>query len=277
MHPQSCVRFLPLRLSICLVLPTMANSLLFHPITVVVASSMITTSTAAFTKRDSLLRYVSFFMCLIIAWMALSNFHDYVQTTGWSGRMLAGAVFTCPLVLFDRLLFRKWAFGQDFLGPIDLPDAEKKKQSRWQFGYEVSASLRCVGSEKEAANVPYFSQENPTYIPSRSSFLLRHASLVLGLYYLNTISVDMQLGADQSLIVEKYVPFFSRISEVSVQEILNRIQISVSYWAAQYCLLQCLYSHVAIINVLLNPRELKFWRPMFGPIKSSYTIRRFWR
>ena len=39
--------------------------------------------------------------------------------------------------MFDRLI-RKWAFGDDYLGPIDASEAQRKEQSRWQFGSGVS-------------------------------------------------------------------------------------------------------------------------------------------
>ena len=255
---------------------TMPSSPLGHPLILFIVGNLVTTSTAASTQKDSLLRYPAWLLSVTISFLALSNFQIYIQTTGWPGRMLAGALFTAPLVLFDRLLFRKWAFGRDFLGPVELPDAEKKKQSRWEFGSDVSGSIRCIGSGKEVGNVPYFSSRNPQYTPPRSTFLLRHACLVVGLYYLNTFCVDVQLRANQPVLVDDYVPFLSRINKVTMEEIITRVLISVSYWLAQYCLLQLPYSLFAVINVSLKPQELKFWRPMFGSIEACYTIRGFW-
>lgn len=253
----------------------MANSLL-HPLILLVLQSMVTTSTAAYTNRDSFLRYFSLSLVSGLSWLGLSNFHDYINTTGWAGRILAGALFSSPLVFFDRLLLRRWAFGHVFLGPVGLPEAEKKKQSRWEFGSDVSGSTRCIGSEKEVANVPHFSQADPSYIPSWSWFLIRHICVMVGLYYLNTLCIDIQLRANQDLLTDSYVPFLSRVSEVSTDEIVTRVQISITYWAAQYCLLQVLYSLFAVIGVLSKPEDLKYWRPMFGPINTSYTVRGFW-
>jgi hypothetical protein len=254
----------------------MTNPLLLHPLVLFVAGNLVAISTAAFTKRDSALRYVAFVVCAALSWLGLSNFHIYIQTTGWSGQIFAAAVFTNPLVVLDRLLIRKWAFGHDFLGPIDLPDAEKKNQSRWEFGSDVSGSTRCIGSEKEVANVPYFSQENSQYVPSRPTFLLHHACLVVGMFYLNTFSIDIQLHTNRSLITKYHVPFLSRLPDVSIEEIFIRVQISIAYWVAIYSLLQLVYSLLAVISVSLKPQGLKFWRPMFGSIGSSYTVRGFW-
>lgn len=242
-----------------------------------IAQSLVTTSTAAFTNRDSFLRYVSLLLISGISWLALSNFHDYINTTGWPGRIIAGVFLSHPLIFVDRLLLRRWAFGQDFLGPVGLPDAEKKKQSRWEFGSDVSSSCRCTGSEKEVANVPYFAQADPNYIPSWSWFLFRHICLIVGLYHLNTLCVDMQSRANRDLTTDDYIPFLSRLRDVSVDEIATRVQISIPYWVAQYCILHVLYSFFAVIGVCSKPEDLKYWRPIFGPMSSSYTIRRFWR
>jgi hypothetical protein len=254
----------------------MANSLLIHPLILLVAQSMVTTSTAAYTNRDSFLRYFSLFLIFGLSWLGLSNFHDYINTTGWAGRTLAGALLASPLVFLDRLLIRRWAFGHDFLGPAGLPEAEKKKQSRWEFGSDVSGSARYIGSDKEVANVPHFSQADPSYIPSWSWFLFRHICLMVGLYYLNTLCIDIQLHANQDLLTNSYVPFLSRVFEVSTDEIVTRVQISIAYWVAQYCTLQGLYSLFAVIGVCYKPEDLKYWRPTFGPMNTSYTVRGFW-
>lgn len=248
-----------------------------HPLVLFIVGNLVTTCTAAFTSKNSLIRYAAWLLSVTISFLALSNFHIYIQTTGWAGRVLAGALFTIPLVLFDRLLVRQWAFGHDFLGPVELPDVEKKKQSRWKFGSDVSGSTRCIGSEKEVANVPYFSQENPRFAPSQSTFLLRHVCLVVGLYYLSAFCVDVQLRANHAILVDDYVPFLWRITEISLEEIVTRVQISLSYWLAQYCILQLPYSLFAVITVSLKPQELKLWRPMFGSIKACCTVRAFWR
>jgi hypothetical protein len=100
--------------------------------------------------------------------------------------------------------------------------------------------------------------------------------MVVGLYYLNTLCIDIQLRANQDLITDNYVPLLSRVFEVSTNEIATRMQISIAYWAAQYCMLQVLYSLFAVIGVCSKPEDLKFWRPAFGPISTSYTVRGFW-
>jgi hypothetical protein len=139
---------------------SMGNLSIGHPLILFLVWNLISTATAAFTQRDSWLRYLGFILCAAITWQTLSNFHLYVDSTGWAGRCLAGAVFSDPLVLFDRLLIRKWAFGHDYLGPVETSEVERKKQSRWEFGPEVSASIRCIGSSKEVANTQYFSDQD---------------------------------------------------------------------------------------------------------------------
>jgi hypothetical protein len=70
---------------------------------------------------------------------------------------------------------------------------------------------------------------------------------MVGLYYLNTLCIDIQLRANQDFLTDSYVPFLSRAFEVSTDEIVTRVQISIAYWAAQYCILQVLYSLFGVI------------------------------
>ncbi|KAE8445948.1 hypothetical protein EG329_012727 [Mollisiaceae sp. DMI_Dod_QoI] len=254
----------------------MAKISLNHPLILLLIEYQITTATAAFTQKDSSLRYIAFFICVVISWYSLATFNLYVQTTGWSGRSLGGTHVAIPLTLLDRLLLRKWAYGQDYLGPVETPHAEKEKQSRWDFGSGVAASTRCVGSKKEINNVPRFDDEDPKYVPTRSTFLVRHLGLVVGSYYMNTFFVDMQLRFNQALLGDPYIPFLTRIGDVSLEEIITRIRVSIAFWITTYCYIQLSCSTFALINVSLRAVDLNLWRPAFGSIRTCYTIRGFW-
>jgi hypothetical protein len=254
----------------------MAYSSFGHPLILFIAGQLVSTATAAFTQKGSLLRPFAFLVTVAISWLGLSNFQDYIQTTGWAGRSLASAICSIPNILFDRLIIRKWAYGSDYLGPVEASSDERKRQSRWEFGSEVSGSTRCTGSAKEASNVPHFSEGDPRYVPPLSAFLLRHLCLVVGLYHLHTLCIDMQLRSDQAFLEDTHISFLSRITDVSLEEIVTRVRISVAYWVALYCFCQFFYSLFALTNVALKPTELRLWRPLFGSIKTSSTMRGYW-
>jgi hypothetical protein len=231
----------------------MGQSRLRHPLILFLVENTISTATAAFTQKDSILRPISFVVCIAISWLAISTFHDYIQSTGWASRTLAAAIFTVPNVLFDRLLVRKWNFEQHYLGPTEHQESSRTKQSRWEFGSQVSASTRLTGSSHEVANVPHFSKRDPQYVPTRTAFLLHHFCLAVGLYYLNTFAVDTQLRVNQTLLSPAYIPLISRFRSVSLEESITRVIITVAYWTALYCFLQLFYSIFAILSVAPKP------------------------
>jgi hypothetical protein len=253
----------------------MAPSRLRHPLILFLVENTVSTATAAYTGKHSILRPISFVICIAISWLAISTFHDYIQTTGWAGRTIAGAIFTVPNLVFDRLIVRNWNFEEDCLGPLEQKRDDRTKQSRWEFGSQVSSSTRCVGSSKEAANIPHFSTQDPHYVPTRTTFLLRHFCLVISCYHLNTFAIDTQLRVNQTLLSKSWITL-SQSRSISLEEVYTRVIITITYWTAQYCFLQLFYSVFAIIGAIFKPSELKLWRPFFGSIKTSYTIRNFW-
>lgn len=246
-----------------------------HPLILLLFGNLLNTATAAYTPKYSPIRYISFLLCLTISWSALSTFRQFINTTGWAGRTLAGALFTCSLVNADRLLIRQWSYGNDSLVPSSI-NRQQINQSRWEFGSEVSGSTRCIGSEKEVSGVPYFSAQNKMYIPSLYRFLLEHFFTIVALYNVNTFAIDVQLQANQYFLTNAYIPFLTRQRDISAEEIVTRMKVSMSYWVAQYCFLQFFCSIFTLIAVASNPSSLPTWRPLFGSLMDASTIRGFW-
>ena len=91
------------------------------------------------------------------------------------------------------------------------------------------SSTRYPGSAKELSNVPNFSEDDPQYVPPDSWFLLHRVCLVIGLYYLNTFYLDIRLRLNQALLADIYIPFLLRITSVSVEKVITRVQVSVAY------------------------------------------------
>lgn len=54
---------------------------------------------------------------------------------------------------FDRLLLRQWAFRETHLGPLDVPEKERKKRSRLDFGDEVANESEGDGDGVECGKV----------------------------------------------------------------------------------------------------------------------------
>jgi hypothetical protein len=255
----------------------MVKSRLLHPLVLITLGNTLFIVTAGYTRKDSALRPISFFAFLVLSYGALFGIHDYIQSDGLIGRTLGALIGTAVFSFWDRLLLRKWSYGHEYLGPIEDTDDLKKKQSRWAFGTDVSQELLCTGSALEASNVAHFSEDDWQYVPSRSTFLLTQVSLILRNYYLRNLALNLQLQPGMGWASDDYVPFFTRLSSVSMEEIIARAQITSGHWMTTYGTIQVCTAIPAVIAVLLNSDHIKKWRPMFGSLSSAYTIRKFWK
>jgi hypothetical protein len=111
------------------------------------------TSTAAGTVNNSILPSIAFIISILISYLAISNGQSYIRTTGFSGALFAGNIFEKSNIQFDRLLLRQWAFRETHLGPLDVPEKERKKRSRLDFGDEVANEFEGDGDGVECGKV----------------------------------------------------------------------------------------------------------------------------
>ncbi|KAF7853264.1 hypothetical protein EAF04_010765 [Stromatinia cepivora] len=253
-----------------------------HPFLLLIANILLTNATAAYTHSRAT-RLLAFILSVFLSYLAISNWNNHISTTGWAGRTLAGALFTVPNILFDRLIIRNWQYGKDDLKPkgIEKNEREKeKKQTRWEWGQEVAGKSRYVGTTHEVSNVPFFDTKDPVLGPSKRTFCLQRASMILTFYFLNTLAIDGQLNAKKGFLDDFYVPWFRRIFSGGIphlrEEITTRVTVSLLYWVAQFCYLQCFFSIGALLDVGLGDGEVRLWRPLFGEARHACSIRGFW-
>ena len=127
-------------------------------------------------------------------------------------------------------------------------------------------------------NLPAFSAKNPKLIPSRPAFL-RWTAFKIVAYY---IALDiLGLGADAEMSMRtfapEHVPFFSRLSEISMEEFATRLLTTLVTGIGIYCFQDGLQSLFALVAVGVGASEVRSWRPRFGSLHDAYTIRRFWK
>ena len=214
---------------------------------------------------------------------------NYAGTTGFAGRTTAGAMFWNIVTCFDRLILEGWDY-EHYGPPVSKAYAEKGSQksvkpveknvqfsgTRMEFGSEVTGNPRGIGTSWEAKNVPPFSRIDPSFIPSRTAFLLAQAVTIVGTYQLNNFTVETMAGVDPTYLADSYVPLLTRLPSVSYAEFHARVVISIGYWIVQYCNMQFFCSLFGVSGVLTNPKNLRLWRPLFGPPSDAMTIRDAW-
>ena len=270
------------------------------PLAYLAAQKLIIILFLAFTPPTSMIRAAFFPLLIIGNYYLVPSYTLYISRSAWIG-FLAAVVLTGPLDYLEKLLLSQWSF-QDY-GPsaelrkrvdmeaavgaeregwtttqIALIQSEKKTWERLKFGTWVCISNRYIASPYQVRNVPVYSTADPIFVPTRCAFLLREGSTSLICYLLIDLMVRCNRPErNSSIYAEKYVPFFTRVGDLRVNEILERIGTTVGYWTGVYCSLQVYYSvisFVAVASGLTSPRDR---RPVFGPLSNAYTIRRFWR
>jgi hypothetical protein len=77
---------------------------------------------------------------------------------------------------------------------------------------------------------------------------------------------------------EEHVPFFPRFlnHEMPVAEILTRISTTMGFWFGTYITLQGYYSAASFLTVATGISSPPDVRPIFGPLRAAYSVRRFW-
>ena len=279
-------------------------SLLFHPLVVVLAENQITALTAGFTSSNSPLRPIILVLLVAYTCAGLAKFSNYTHTTSYVGIIIGGIYVICPLVFFDRLMLRKWAFeDRHIIFPAKFAVVKKKKKrndeygigdptqvdgapitaeatkdtlgSRLAFGQEVAGSGRMVGTPWEAKNVAPFSSSDPNYVPSRALIIRRKLSIILAPLVIRGIFKEVQMSVDPFYIAQSRVPFLTRLGEISREELLVRLILGVGKWIYEYCTLQLL-GVISILLAFLKPDELHKLRPLYGSLSDAYNLRGFW-
>ena len=151
----------------------------------------------------------------------------------------------------------------------------RKQSSRFWFAVEQVTSRRRIGTPWQVKNVPPFSYRDADYVPSRSAFLLKTAASIFYCHLIWYIGSTQQLP-DAALVAIGKQPLFSRIREVTAEEILFRTACTAASYVQIVATLK-IFPHVfGFIAVASGLSEPAAWPPSFGALSELYSIRQFW-
>lgn len=265
--------------------------LVTNPWIFLVASNPIFAIGAGFTAPTSYQRYAVFAGLSVYAWLCISNFSIYIQSTGFLSIAIVSTIFSSPIVYFDRLIYRKWTYEdrRAIFGTAPIKAAENDSQkadtmadgqdtfsSRFAFGQEVAGTVRGPGTPFEAKGIPPFSSTDPQWIPSPVIFILWRLAVIVSCFFVNDYVVNVRMALDHELMLPSRVPFFTRSGEVTRDDVVTRLVVGVSTWLSGYCLMQIFFGFPALISVWFKPNDVALWRPAFGSLLDAYTVRGFW-
>ncbi|KAI9164116.1 hypothetical protein HJFPF1_05753 [Paramyrothecium foliicola] len=261
----------------------MACRLYLHPLLISTIQQFFFIYVAGFTTRDSILRPVGFGIFLISTFVALSNFHDFVEPPGWVARTVASAFPQISLTYFERMIVRKIEFNGTSVMAHTEKDAKIQSmsvatnlRSRYVFGQEVASSMRGLGTSWEIKNIHHFDSKNPSYVPPAAVFVSANLLKSIICFFTHRFCINTQLALNQRYMSPQYVPIFRRLQDLSFAELQVRYIATIATVVSIFCFIQGGYSLAAAASVVANPRAVKDWRPIFGTLTDSHCLRLFW-
>lgn len=266
----------------------------FSPLVYLPIQTSLIASLIAFSSPTSLLRPLLLPILVICNYYLLSTYSSYVARPPWVG-FVSGATLGGLLDYVEKLLLSQWSYASH--GPSAQPVTTKKADKGWdnraassrqskregniydalKFGFWTATSNRYINSPYQARNVPPYSYSNPSFVPTRSAFLLKKASTFIICYLaIDLLAQGNQPDKNPTLYAESRVPFFTRLDDVTFDEVVTRTITSVFYWIGSYMVVEGYYTGLAFLSVTSGFDHPELWRPNFGPVSQIYTIRGFW-
>jgi Membrane bound O-acyl transferase family len=137
-----------------------------------------------------------------------------------------------------------------------------------------------------ASRIPSFRESDPDYVPSRQAFLFAGIRRVLvGLaaiyfqrnYILNVYVSDYGPPHDR-LLARLLTSFYQTYNDnkITARECIIRAYTALTILAMEYNLHILVHASASIVGVGLLCQSPSQWRPIYGPLKEAYTVRRFY-
>ncbi|KAL9128616.1 MAG: hypothetical protein Q9217_002750 [Psora testacea] len=236
-----------------------------------------------------MLSYVYFGACVS---SAESFSHPlYANLTGGS---LAGMLFK----YVDLVLLSAWSAEakgptsrNGGLEPVQAAEENHAETSRAVFGGHIAHvargvwwaltlifNSRLIETEWEVKHVPPFSAEQTGWVPTRARFVLSSLAKALVCFVLLDATRLLAAPSEQNamLFASERVAFFSRLRDVSTEEVIVRYFSAIMFGIVTYLLFQGVHCGMGAVMVGLGVSEVKMWRPCFGNLSESWSLRRFW-
>lgn len=262
----------------------LSSSTLSHPWTILAAQLALTSFILGFTKPSSPLRSAMLIPMLLatIVYIPTARYRvDNIFQVSWGASQAVLATYQ----YIDVVLVNRWDF--EYSGP-QPKDPSKKPTSpygadtfwnRLKFGLYATSSFRNCGTAFETRGLQPFKRKDPAFVPSTTQFLI-NATLHFVACYMALDALTSLGDPDKQavLFAESRIPLLSRLGEVTVQELVERLICSFTFWLVNYLVLSTSVTALSIILVATGVSEVTWWKPLFNFGNGfPFTVRRFWR
>jgi hypothetical protein len=245
--------------------------------------------------------YRPLMLCLILTTALVTAFTATAASSipGWNA--LIGTAYGAQLALesVDHVLLSKLHYFPSATASVDTTNshttagAEAKDSPTRRSGggahfglplpdsvlwtLDVVFNKRRIGTARQVKNVPHFRRSDPTFIPSKSRFLVFRAARFVVVYLLVDFLTSFSPSPAAQFAVEK-VPLLSRLAvgEVAGEEFGERMGATGGFWFFSWLIQGVVYDSFSLVAVELGLSTVEDWPPRFGSWMDAWSVRRFW-
>lgn len=263
---------------------------LLHPIVLVAFSIVSTAVVIGFSSPNSVVRPALFPIICVTTCLVVLTCKQRITNFSLAS-IVAGNGPTYLLAYLDFALLSKWDYPSrgptaslarkdHFQKKVDsTPDFHSGTAAqRLYFGLHTVLSPRRVNTPYEVKNVPRFSADNPTYLPTPRKFLWRSVITAIICYTIVDLSSLGGSAPEENavLFAQSKISFFTRLGSISIEDVAIRILSSLGVWLNVYCLTRMGHNVLAAVFVGTGISGVDAWRPPFGMFSEAYSVRQFW-
>lgn len=274
------------------------SSFLLHPVIFYLVENLAMILILGFTSPNSILRPAIFPLLLTCVWKVVSICPESIYRIPWAG-IVGGSIIATMFGYIESALISKWSFEAQGPTSSARPEGLVLKRNnrsrkaiaitsqthggtfweRFRFGFFVTTSSRNIGTSYVVKNTPPFFTDKPEHIPSRSSFLVRKAIIVVLAFLIIDLTTLGAQPLEHNAVVfsAEAVPILTNSGKnLGGEKILSRFVIVLGYWFCSYLGIDGYMSLINFLYVALGIEDVRFYRPNFGSISEAYSIRQFW-
>lgn len=257
-----------------------------HPGFYLVAEFVTAVLVIGFTPADSNLRLWGLAWNIFCVFKCIPLCMQYMVRTPW-GALLGGFAISYLYHYLDIALLSRWSF--EHRAPVSglvkpsaviskrsqvdpVPNSKSVLQQRLLFGLSVGSTFRFIGTPYEVQSVP------PARATTRKGYFRRTYAVVLVSYivldFINSIN-DPEIAS--KFLGLKNVPLFTRLHEVSAEELIIRLFTVLAAGISLNCVQGGIYHLIGLFAVSFGISAPTAWPPFYGSPREAYTLRRFWK
>lgn len=271
------------------------ETVLSHPLTPFALSLSTCVLVLAFASQNSPFRALGLLPMLGSVQLALRTIGTKTEIThSLHMSIFMSSNISMILQYLDSVLLSRWTYeaqgptsalgGQKNLRTTrDVTQQELKPHAstlvrRLVFGWEEAFRPRSTRTPWEVNHVPKFFPDRPDMVPMRAQFIYWTGRRCLISFFI--VDVISFIGRDATLnsvnFASDRIPFFTRLQDVTGQEVLLRFISSALHWATFGFLLQAMYDTLAVGAVVLDLGRIERWPPLFNRWTECWSVRQFW-